>query len=595
MEQPPGKDVLTLLAAKGRYIAVAVCTAAYLHAVWMSWLKWGDLVVDAGVEYELPRKLADGQLLYRDVDYWFGPVPVYFNALLYRVFGVHASVLAAAGLTIAALMCVLLYRLARCFAGRLCACCVTVSFIYICGFAHLVPNASFNFVIPYTFAATYGMLFALASLFFLIRHVQKGAKAKFWLSVLFLTLAALSKIEILFAAGMLHLAFLIAYWRLGRLSVRAHFPGYGAVFAVVILTYVLFLVNAPGMFAENPWYSPNPAARMYMRSVMGLADWRMALWCCVRYSFLGLAGVLAAAWVLAAVRGRWSRNAWVAGGALAAAFLAGALIYQFYVPKNYAFLVLPELFAALLVFLVWRWFRAPEQRAGALPTILLLVFALAVLARIPLRTWAWHYGFYLLPVPLAAFGVLWFKAFANWLGRSGPVFSAAGVGLFLALSLGHYRISTRNYALHTVSLETPRGSLCLLGPVSEKLPYGAAYAECVLFLSRLPPETRVLVVPLGVGLVFFSGLDSPYGETGYLPTVPEERYNCRLLPALKARPPDVVVRVRVDAREFGSQGFGVDYAVEMWEWIAENYEPVKTIGQGDSIVVLRRRGAKPQY
>ena len=138
MQLPPGKDQPTRSAPPGRYAAAAVCTTAYLHAVWMSWQKWGDLVVDAGMEYEYPRKLAAGQLLYRDVDYWYGPVPVYCNALLYRLFGVHAGVLTAAGLTIAALMCVLLYRLVRCFAGRVGACCATVAFIYICGFAHLV-------------------------------------------------------------------------------------------------------------------------------------------------------------------------------------------------------------------------------------------------------------------------------------------------------------------------------------------------------------------------------------------------------------------------------------------------------------------------
>jgi len=301
MQPLPAKDALTPPAAIWRYAAAAVPAVAYVHAAWMSWHKWGDLVVDAGVEYELPRKLAAGQLLYRDVVYGFGPLPEYCNALLYRLFGVHANVLNAAGLTIAALMCVLLYRLVRCFAGRLCACSVTVAFIYICAFAHLSLNASFNFVIPYTFAATYGMLFATASLFFLIRHVQKGAPAKFWLSVLFLALVALSKIEILFAVGMLHLAFLAAHGLMGRLSPRLHFAGYGAALALVVLVYAFFFVNAPGMFRDNPWFSPSAGARLYVSNVMGLANWPLALWTCARYSLLSLAGLLAIVWLLSAI------------------------------------------------------------------------------------------------------------------------------------------------------------------------------------------------------------------------------------------------------------------------------------------------------
>jgi hypothetical protein len=66
--------------------------------------------------------------------------------------------------------------------------------------------------------------------------------AKFWLSAFFLTLTALSKIEIFFAAGMLHLVFVIAYWRLGRLSARMHLAGYGAALAYVLLMVVMIIL-----------------------------------------------------------------------------------------------------------------------------------------------------------------------------------------------------------------------------------------------------------------------------------------------------------------------------------------------------------------
>ncbi len=63
----------------------------------MSWREWGDLCVDTGRELDLPRRLAEGQLLYRDARYYYGPLPPYVNALLYRVFGVHLDVLVWAG------------------------------------------------------------------------------------------------------------------------------------------------------------------------------------------------------------------------------------------------------------------------------------------------------------------------------------------------------------------------------------------------------------------------------------------------------------------------------------------------------------------
>jgi hypothetical protein len=60
--------------------------------------KWCDAVVDVGREWILADRLARGELLYRDIVYWFGPFTPYFESLLFRLFGSSFTTLVWAGI-----------------------------------------------------------------------------------------------------------------------------------------------------------------------------------------------------------------------------------------------------------------------------------------------------------------------------------------------------------------------------------------------------------------------------------------------------------------------------------------------------------------
>src|SRR5215831_10677178 len=49
----------------------------------VSWRKWPDPLIDFGRELYLPWRLANGALLYRDADDYFGPLSQYLNAGLF--------------------------------------------------------------------------------------------------------------------------------------------------------------------------------------------------------------------------------------------------------------------------------------------------------------------------------------------------------------------------------------------------------------------------------------------------------------------------------------------------------------------------------
>ncbi len=64
--------------------------------------KWSDPIIDSGREWIVPDALARGDLLYRDVVYWFGPFTPYFHAMFFRLFGSGLRTLVSAGIVGAA-------------------------------------------------------------------------------------------------------------------------------------------------------------------------------------------------------------------------------------------------------------------------------------------------------------------------------------------------------------------------------------------------------------------------------------------------------------------------------------------------------------
>ena len=97
-----------------RSILGAAATAAATAALFLvSRGKWSDPLIDSGREWIVPDALARGELLYRDVVYWFGPFTPYFQAAFLRVFGSSFSALVAAGAVTAIAVLAVLHAVLR--------------------------------------------------------------------------------------------------------------------------------------------------------------------------------------------------------------------------------------------------------------------------------------------------------------------------------------------------------------------------------------------------------------------------------------------------------------------------------------------------
>jgi hypothetical protein len=145
------------------FIALATLLALWGLKVYSTWAAWGSLTIDSGHEMYIPAQLAEGKQLYRDVWFMYGPASAYFNSYLYRLFGVHLSVLYWAGSVSALVSAIFLYLVGMRLSSWLVG--------WTAGTALLLEAFQptiFCFPLPYAFAAVYGCMLGCVFLWIVV-------------------------------------------------------------------------------------------------------------------------------------------------------------------------------------------------------------------------------------------------------------------------------------------------------------------------------------------------------------------------------------------------------------------------------------------
>lgn len=574
-----------------RYAVVFILAAAYVHNAALSWGKWGDLLVDTGFDLQNARILMEpGSRLYVNPIYWYGPLAPEFNAVMFRLFGINSWVICCVGLICTALMTSILYRTARLFSGRVIATAAGVAFLYCCAFAHLAQPSIFNFVLGYSESANYGALLSSASAFFLMRHARKFRALDFWLAVLFLTLSAFTKVEILVAAALAHAAFLAGVIILKKLNWKLYGSGYASAIATVLGVYGYFYAGAgAALFHDNlfPFLS-NVQYRRYAQTNMGMQDVGQSL-----TSILQSLGFHAAALAPAILIGcfakfeSFAKRAWSVGLAL----LSGLCAFLVYYLQSLgtAFLFLPVLCVAVLIVLIVQILKDKDtaRRAAILPVAILWTFAFGMLLRMLLRTVSFHYGYYQLPASFLAMIVFYAAILPAWLPARPQIkiqCTAAILGLTAALTVRHFQTSSDIYGKKSLLIKSDRGQLALfpgeyvlINDRYYELPTGDYWKDVVNFLIELPRNANVLIVPYGdLNLTFFCGLNDPYKN--YLPFFPIEQGRFdddHFMAKVKELPPDYILYFRFPKVEAGQGYFGETYSIKTWAYLRPRYDLLK--------------------
>jgi 4-amino-4-deoxy-L-arabinose transferase-like glycosyltransferase len=596
------KSIATRLSSAVRHPTIAIALV-FLAMLAVSWRRWTSPIADSGREMDLPRRLLDGEWLYRDVHYLYPPFAPYFNATLYRIFGVHLDVLHASGLVCAVLIAWLCYRIAR----RLLP--PGEAAIAVCGvLVWCVFKPAGNLIAPYSFAALYSMVFGLVALWATLRYVtpaEGGTRTARPLLVagVLIGLAAVTKQEFAFAAAATVTAAVAhqrgTQWR--RLAADlALTAGPALAIALPVYGWLFHTIGWDTLVVDcHLFYTHLPRSLLFYNANRTGLD-RPA------FSLLqmlgGAAVVAAAASAIVLLSMPWERRRprlpWV--------ILAFSLLAVFFIRSiagrqwdGSPLRALPLLLAGILVrspafrrkrvektgsprqtTRPWRLHRLPPE-GGTTNLFVIAVYSLAVLGRVVLRVPSGGaFGGFFLPTSLIVIFYLLACVLPYWIERWTDDEGAArrarriGRGLFILMLLTtavvfgvRYRRNF-NHEIHAARghLFAPRGS-------------GPAIGQALRYLeANTRPGEAIAVLPEGADLGFLTGRRSTLRHQIQIPGLMREPDEQAAIAALRREDVRTVLVVNRPMREFGLEAFGRDFYTGLGSWLETRYRVVAVFG-----------------
>lgn len=570
------------------YALPVLAAAAALAASWQSWI---DPFVDSGREMDVPWRLLQGERLYGDITYYYGPVGPWVNALALRLLGSDWLSLELVCAALSALIFVLLFRLTRRAGGLLTAATATTLAAAVCMAA---PRGG-AFIFPYSSSS----LFALAGgLLALDAASAPGARRRL-LGALGIAVALASRLELGAAAAA---ALVLAGIRSRhREETRADLQGValGALLAGGVYGVALTGIPASSRLADGPFAPflgmPKEWGFLY-RMILGVeqpgnASSRMAVSLLLDSLLLAAAGWWALPRVDRPARpGRRHRFA-IAGLLLLAAYLLSPwCVTAKNLPPLLAILP-PVALAAALILL-----RQPLEGLGR-SRFLLFFFSAAVAARV-------FFGIEVgprmgpnaaLPIPglLATAAVLAFDLLAPRLPapevfrrRLTAVFAVAGI-LFL------YRIERLDHQPRTAELRTAAGALRLPAVKAAAIAHTLAYLD-----GKARAGDTLTAFPESGFFNFVTGLRSPLRQDLIVPGVLSGSREAAAVRRIDEAGPKYILLCNRTTAEFGPAAFGRDYAVELWSDVGRHYvlaaafgpaAPAAPVGAKDFFIRLYER------
>lgn len=226
-------------------LALAALSLLFIALVAISWRKWGTPEIDAGAELTTAGEALHGHLPYQDVRYFYGPLGVYALTGVFGLFGASLSAAYGLGVAVALAISGSFYALARQLLRPLAAALATAVLIAI-GFS----GTQFNFVLPHTNSATFGLLLLLLTLLALVRGRSMAAGFA-------IGLCALTRVEFAAAAVLAGIAWLVGTWReSGRHEALRQFlwmAGPALAIPIAVLGFLSTQVGFDRLFWQNLW------------------------------------------------------------------------------------------------------------------------------------------------------------------------------------------------------------------------------------------------------------------------------------------------------------------------------------------------------
>jgi hypothetical protein len=567
--------------------ALASCVIAVFFVVMLvvTWQRWTHPVIDHGREINVPARIVSGEQLYTDIFYFYGPFAPYFNALLYRAFGVRLSVLHASGIGCAGLIIAALYWLARRLLHPYAAAAASGLVLTTCAFSMFFGN----YVQPYAYAALYGFGFTLAALIGAVRFVETTNPR--WLAVggSAAGAALLCKPE----WGVIALVVLAAAWFIASLNRSQYlmwplFLSIAAALAIALPVYAFLAwrVSWQTLIVDTYRTASQPEPLYFSRLTFGTLDWPYTGWAIASATgmslFVCVATALAGLALAPGGESLWhghARRRWMLG-------TASILLWSFgpRVPSSLDFRLDFNPFRSAPVTLsliaAWALWRARRVRVEKMSTRIQIVLVLAVftagaLARVLLNiSLITAYTPFTVPTLIVLYVYLLVEVAPELLLRTPESreymrrCALTVLGVYVWVFAVKYGSFVRTQV--TSEISTARGRLLTL-PL-----YGRPMSETIRFVQRTTaPGEYVLSLPQGTLVNFLADRPNPIREENIVPGWLTPDREAAAIQAIEAKQVRLILVANWLTPEYGEGAFGVDYNQSLMRWIEQHYHQVQ--------------------
>jgi len=547
----------------GPAVAAVALGAATVGLFVISRGKWSDAIIDSGTEWIYADALARGEMLYRDVVYWFGPFTPYFQAACFRLFGSSFMTLAICGIAGAFGVLAALYFALRRVTGRrealLWKALAIPALVFMPNSGGAILGMGYRIWHPAGFAlVACGLASMPGSRRNSLRCLGAGVCAGLaglcrteWGVITLVSILAAESIRLGFTSRLLREVFLI-----GGAAVVT-FGGTLGGFAAAAGPEAL-LRDAPVLLVGIP--SETPAGSL-LAAFQGWRDgipvllYSAAIWLGVA----SLAGLLAARGVDNARAARWLRRLLAILAAMAVLAAAGGASGA---------ILLSAAPLVCLAAVVSGLLRRRGPRAAAL-----VGFGCLGLLASHRRLFHIADSGYVAPPLLFAFvcaagllGTLVGLQKQRALRLRLRAISDGAIALLVGLAfLGR---SIQYASDERVPVPGTEGMLSALPGTARDLTRVAAIVR-----AKTGEKSGVVVVPEGGVINYLAGRPNPMRHKISIPGYLRESNEEEFLRDLRRARPETIVIVKRTAGEYGRGLFGEDYGREIRRWIDENYVP----------------------
>ncbi len=548
------------------------------------------MLVDFGTQLYMPWRILNGAVLYRDLFYFAGgPLSQYFNALLFKIFGVSFSTLIAANLVLTAAMILIIYRRFLAAADVWTATLIGVGIVFIFAFAEFTPIGNYNYITPYSHEAFHGLVLSIFAIALLCDWINKGklwtvAMAGFCTGLVFLT-----KPDIFIALGITVAASFFLFWRKhGQKELLKPLAMFALAAAIPLLFFFFYFLRV-----ESPRESLRSVIFGWLPLLHGtVTKSPFYIWCTgldqpvahLKEIFIYFGAVVLVLSVYAFVFQRMEKLKWLKLRytmliILISPLLIWAATFKFWFQCGWP-LPLLCLSACLLIA---RNYKKLEQPAFPL---LWSLFGLLLLAKLGLFPRIWHYGFVLAMPALASSVYLLFWLLPQLLEKKfgvPPLPLRVMVGLVLLLGIGNlFEMSQAIYDQKNFALGKGGDQIITYttGDEYQGVKSQAIYAALLWTEKYMPPDATLAVLPQGIMLNYLTRHANSMPGMDWNPTMFTVFGQAKMTDAFEKNPPDYVFIVEWDSSDFGVRYFGstADYGQGLMQWIGTNYQQQFLIG-----------------